>query len=363
MPTVLSKTPKRAQSRDYYVGLDIHRKSWTVSIRSGGRLLENFTQPPGAGVLIRHLHKKYPGARFSSAYEAGFCGTSIHEQLWDAGINNIVVNPADVPATDKTKKNKTDLHDSRSICEHLERGNLRGIHVLSREQQELRSFFRFRAMRVKEASRAVNRLKSFLIFFDIDYRSAAPKKTDMMTLRDVKVLQKIKMDTPAGTLALQSYISEVIYQRSELAKITKLLRAHVKSYFHDQYFLLLSVPGIGTITAMGLLAEIGDFSRFKGPDEYCSYLGLYPRSNGSGENNHRTQGLQPRCNRRLRPLLVEASWIAIRKNPALMKYYRKHAIKNPKRAIIKVARKLALIARGVIKNERPFSARYKQRTT
>jgi transposase len=107
------------------------------------------------------------------------------------------------------------------------------------------------------------------------------------------------------------------------------------------------------ITTIALLAEIGDFKRFKDPDQYCSFLGLMPWECSSGEM-YRTKGIQPRCNHYLRSMIIEASWSAIRKAPNLLQYYRKHAIKNSKHAIVKVARKLALIVRSVIINHQYY---------
>lgn len=73
------------------------------------------------------------------------------------------------------------------------------------------------------------------------------------------------------------------------------------------------MPGYGPIVCAALLAEIGDFTRFEDPDDYCSYLGLLPWSDSSGENI-RTKGIQPRCNKHLRYLLIEAAWSGIRKD-------------------------------------------------
>ena len=122
------------KGQKFYVGLDVHKKSWAVTIRSMGIQVAHFSQPPVAEILSCYLRKNFPGGDYYSAYEAGFCGTGFHEQLCKLGINNIIVHAADIPSTDKQKKNKTDVHDSRSIATQLEKGNLEGIHVLSREQ-------------------------------------------------------------------------------------------------------------------------------------------------------------------------------------------------------------------------------------
>jgi hypothetical protein len=116
---------------------------------------------------VTTLKKRFPRGDFYSAYEAGYCGTTHHEQLCKLGITSIIVHAADIPSTDKQKKNKTDLHDSRSIAENLERNNLRGIYVPTREQKELRSLFRLRETKVKEVTRANNRLKSSLNYYGV----------------------------------------------------------------------------------------------------------------------------------------------------------------------------------------------------
>lgn len=341
--------------QDFYVGLDVHKRSWSVTIRSLGIQVGHFTQPPGAEGLYDYLQRNFPGGRYHSAYEAGFCGTYAHEELCKLGINNILLHAADIPVTDKQKKNKTDLHDSRAIAEHLERGNLHGIYVLSRDQQELRGLFRLRESKVADVVRSNNKLKSFLMYHSI----IIPETVSTTGFLSVKVLNwlDIELSSMAGTLTLQQYIADLRYQREQLYRITKSLRTEVLSLHKQTYENLLSVPGIGSITAMGLIAELADFSRFDDPDKYSSYLGLCPWEDSSGDTI-KTKGMQPRCNSHLRPLLIEASWKAISKSRAMFAYYSKHSGKDSKKAIVKVARKLAMIAKGVAISGKPYQEDY-----
>jgi len=344
MPTTNLQKTDDFNGQIFYVGLDVHKKSWAVTIRSLGIEVAHFTQPPGAEALSNYLKKAFPGGTYHSAYEAGFCGTGTHEQLCELGINNIVVNAADIPSTDKQKKNKTDLHDSRAIAGHLERGNLQGIHVLTQEQQELRSLFRLRGSKVNDVTRANNRLKSFLMYYSIKLPDTV-SKNDFLSNKALAWLN-MELGCAAGTFSLKQYIEELKHQRQQLSHITRSLRGQIQALHAKTYKSLLSVPGIGAVTAMGLIAEVADFTRFDDPDEYCSYLGLCPWEDSSGDTI-KTKGVQPRCNSHLRPLLVEASWTAIKRSRTLFAYYSKHAGKSGKKAIIKVARKLALIAKGV----------------
>jgi transposase len=352
------QNPIDFNGQKFYVGLDVHKKSWAVTVRSLGIQVAHFTQPPSADALLNYLQRNFPGGQYHSAYEAGFCGTSIHEQLCNLGISNILVHAADIPATDKQKKNKTDLHDSRSIADYLEKGSLHGIHVLTQEQQELRSLFRLREAKVKEVTRSNNRLKSFLMYFDIKMPETVSKK-EYLSLKALAWLN-FELASAAGTITLQQHVEELQYQRKRLFEITKQLRKQIQAFHAKSYEYLLSVPGIGSVTAMGLIAEIADFNRFNDPDEYCSMLGLCPWEDSSGDTI-KTKGMQPRCNRHLRPLLVEASWTAIKKSPALFAYYSKHAVKDSKKAIVKVARKLALTARGVVLKQQLYQEDYLQK--
>jgi transposase len=356
MPTTKLENNLDFKGQKFFIGKDVHKKSWTITIRSMGIQIARFNQPPSVETLVTHLKKNYPGGEYYSAYEAGFCGTDIHEQLCKHGIRNIIVHAADIPTTDKQRKNKNDFHDSRAIAEKLEKNELHGIHVLTREQQELRSLFRLRQQKVIDVTRANNRLKGYMAYLSIELPEKL-SKTEHLSKKALDWLANLELAIEAGTLSLKTYSEELKYQRSQLSQITKLLRQQINFHHAKSYEYLLTIPGIGPVTAMGLLAEIADFNRFKDPDEYCSFLGLMPWEESSGEVT-RTKGLQPRCNRFLRPLLMEASWAAIKNNRGLFAYYSKHAKRDSKKAIVKVARKVALTARGVVQKQQAYDVDY-----
>ena len=101
------------ENQNIFVGIDVHLKQWAVTIRSENLLLKTFSMDPSPVLLHNHLEKHYPGAKYSSVYEAGFCGYWIHRQLTSLDINNIIVNPADVPTTHKEKSRKRDKSKRR----------------------------------------------------------------------------------------------------------------------------------------------------------------------------------------------------------------------------------------------------------
>ena len=127
---------------------------------------KTFSQDPEARVLRGYLQTNYPGGNYYSAYEAGFCGFAPHRDLLKYGINNIVVNPADIPTKDKEKKQKEDARDSRKIARCLYNKELEAIHVPSIDIEGLRILVRYRKTLVKEINRFKSRTKSLLYYYE-----------------------------------------------------------------------------------------------------------------------------------------------------------------------------------------------------
>ena len=184
--------------------------------------------------------------------------------------------------------------------------------------------------------------------------------TSFLSKRALEWLGNLELNSTAGTLTKENLIQQLQHQRTRLSNITKLVRKQMQTQHSKAYEVLLSVPGYGAITAAALLAEIGFFERFDDPDDYTGYLGIMPWNDSSGETL-RTKGVQPRCNKHLRPLLIEAAWTAIRTAPEIFAYYSRHAAKDNKHAIVKIARKLALIGRGVVLKGEKYQADYLQK--
>ena len=148
-------------------------------------------------------------------------------------------------------------------------------------------------------------------------------------------------------------LEELDFLGSQLSDVSNGMSAYCRKYHKKEYMLLRSVPGIGPLNAAHIISEIGDIRRFNSFKKLACYVGIVPNVHSSGENTS-AFGVSPRANRTVRSLLVEASWVAIRIDPALQQYYRKHARHNCKAAIFKVARKLLSRIYAVIKTETDY---------
>lgn len=150
------------KGQNIYVGIDVHLKSWSVTILSETSVLKRMSQSADPDALHRFLTSYYPEAEYYSVYEAGFCGFWIHDRLTELGMHNIVVNPADVPTMGSEKLRKTDAVDSRKLAVSLRARQLKGIYTPDGEALEIRSLIRLKNSITKDMTRQKNRIKSQL---------------------------------------------------------------------------------------------------------------------------------------------------------------------------------------------------------
>jgi Transposase and inactivated derivatives len=334
-----------------FIGMDVHKKSWTVHIKTDLFDYKTVTMPADPKRLEQYVEKNFPDHEVSCCYEAGCCGYWIARSLQQINWKVMVVNPADVPRTHKQDWQKTDKIDCRNLSEQLQRGNLHSIGIPGEGQEQLRSLFRRRNHLVRQLRTIKNHIKSQLLYYGIK----VPEQFDNPNWSyEMKTwIGNLSWKFTPGAETMKSRLKQLDFLWYEQLHVSNELRAYCRKHHKTDYYLLRSVPGIGGIIAAGILAELGDIRRFHRLDELASIVGLVPGIYQSSDNNI-CLGLSKRSNRYLRSLLVEAAWVAVRTDMSLQTYYRKHAHKEPNKAIIKVAHKLLSRIRAVINSGTPY---------
>lgn len=340
--------------QNIYTGLDTHLKSWKVTIRVEDSFFKTFSQDPSPKILSEYLKKHFPGGNYFSAYEASFSGFGAHRELNKLGIKNIVVNPADIPTTDKERKQKEDARDSRKIAEQLAASKLVGIYVPGIEAEGDRAMLRFRRTLTKEIARNKNRVKSFLYYNWILIPEQFAGNV-YWSKSFTKWLRNIELPSESAKTTLNEIVDVVEFLRNkQYQTLKKIKELSTTARYKKNVELMKSIPGIALITAMSFLTEIEDISRFNNIDKFCSFVGLVPMTNSTGE--HESVGnITKRQNKILRSLIIESSWIAIRNDSALMLAY-SNLIKRmePTKAIIRIAKKMLNRIRYVLKNKETY---------
>jgi transposase len=296
-----------AQVRSW-AGLDVHARSVlavTMDAESGELRSRKL---PGETAEVVEFLAGLPGPT-RAAYEAGPTGYGLARALRAAGIGCVVAAPGKIerPAQDKVK---TDQRDSERVLRLLMIDALHAVRVPTVEEEALRDLVRAREDLRGDLMRMRQRLSKLLLRHGIVYEDSSSTWTQRH--RAWLRAQDLGGGAQATLLDYLGAVDMLELRRDQLeATITELVPG---SPYAQTVARLRCLRGIDTLSAAGLAAEIGDFTRFQRPGRLMSYLGLVPCENSSGET--RRQGkITKTGSRHARRLLVEAAW-HYRKTPA-----------------------------------------------
>jgi transposase len=347
---------KLFDGQSIYVGIDCHKKNWTVTILGEQYEHKTMSQNPDPDILASYLRRNFPGADYSAVYEAGFNGFYPCRRLRELGINCNVIHAADVPTRQKEKIQKMDPVDSRKLARSLRSKEFEAIHLPEPLLEADRALVRQRFRVMKDVTRTKARVRSLLFQFNISV-------PDLFTLSQARSwsrvymnwLKELQIEHESLKQTLDNYIRIGEIQRKELLSVNRQVRSLSQTdSYRGNYNLLISIPGIGLLTAMTFLAQIGDIRRFERLDDLCDYIGLVPMMHGSGDKMY-TGKLINRGRKELKIMIIEAAWEAVRLDPALMARFNELVRRmNKNKAIIRIARKLVSRMRSVLMTQEPY---------
>ena len=325
-----------------FIGIDVHRLTYAVTAICEGEVVKRWSMAAYPAGLVEALLKYFQGAELISAYEAGFSGFALHRILVGAGIGNIVIHAAaiEVAAHDKVK---TDKRDSLKIAGLLAVGRLKAIRIPSIEEERRRLITRTRTQLVGTHSAYMNRIRMRLHQFGlIDPRSRA-----RMSLREVE--RYLAQDlSPELRCVIEVYRDMLVAIRAKI----RALQAEARKQSKEDRLIPVyrSVPGFGEITSRELANELGDLQQFSSEKALRRFTGLTPSEFSSGENRHLGH-ITRQGSSRIRALLVEAAWFAIREDPTLNEAFVRIALRaGKKRAIVAIAAKLICKVRACFRD-------------
>lgn len=345
---------ERYKGQEFFVGIDVHKKSWNITVRSAGIGLKTFNMYSATPeILHKYLINNYPDGRYNAVYEAGFLGFWIARRLKKHGVNCMVVHPADIPTKHKERAGKSDPVDSRKLARELEHGSLEGIYIPDPADEELCSLVRLRMKNVIHQSRIKHQIKSKLYQYGIELPDKY--KENRWSGAFIKWLEQVKFSSEYGNYVLTDLLEQLEEIRNRVSKNTKEIRRILKENGLSLTIkYLMTVPGIGLIVAMTLYTELKNMRRFSNINKLANYVGLVPSTASSGETE-KEYGITKRRKEHLRKILVESAWSSLRKDPVMLNKYNDLCKRmNGKTAIIRIAKKLLSRTRYVWLNQQEY---------
>jgi len=289
-----------------YIGLDTHKDSIAVGIAEAGRgkplYYGEITNTPEA--VTKLIQKLSPnGEVLAFCYEAGPCGYGIYRQITQLGHVCDVVAPSLIP-TRPGDRVKTDRRDAESLSRLHRSGELTAVWVPGKEQEAIRDLTRAREDMKSIERQTRQRLGAFLLRHGKIYTDGKSR----WTLTHFRWLELIKFEIPVQQIVFQEYIDTVKQAQQRVLGLEQEMQKAVDNWdLGPVVEALMSLRGVKLITAMTVMAELGDITRFDSPRQLMKYLGLVPSEHSSGAKIQRGS-ITKAGNGHVRRVLVESGW-------------------------------------------------------
>ncbi len=273
-----------------YIGLDAHKKAIQVCLLRSNREEPLEWQVANEAGAVRRMAKKIlkeSQGEVLSCYEAGPCGYALQRQLQEAGVACQVIAPSLIPVKPGDRI-KTDKRDARKLAELLRANLLTEVHPPNAEEEAVRDLVRCREDAKEDLLRCRHRLAKMLL------RRGFAWQHKGWTLKHKQWIRTLQFDHPADQAMFGDYLLAI----EQIDERIRTLEAKIEALaqrdpYREPVAWLRCFRGIDTTTAMTIVAELHDFSRFHSPRELMAYLGLVPSEYSSSERGSRAPSPRP----------------------------------------------------------------------
>lgn len=204
------------------------------------------------------------------------------------------------------KSNKNDAADAEAICEAVQRPSMRFVPAKSVEQQDIQSLHRIRSQAVARRTAQANQIRGLLM----EYGIIIPKGISYIRKEIPCILEDATNElTDVFRALLSELYDEMVHLDERIEMLENKLKIVCKENENCQR--LLTIPGVGLLSATALVAAIGDISVFKNGRELAAWLGLVPRQHSTG-GKPTLLGISKRGDTYLRTLLIHGGRTVVR---------------------------------------------------
>ena len=294
-----------------YVGLDVHAETIAVAVAEPDGEVRSLGTIPNRPDSVRRLMRKLgrPEA-LRVCYEAGPCGYVLYWQLVGLGVHCDVIAPTLIPVRSGDRV-KTDRRDAEKLARCYRNGDLTAVWVPDEAHEALRDLVRAREAAKKDQLRARHRLGKFLL------RRGRRHPEGMSTwgTRHLTWIKTQHFEHAAQECTLVDYLTEVEHQAARIERLEHAIddaMVQVPKRMRRVIEALQALRGVAKMTAVTVVSELGDLTRFPHPRELMGYSGAVSRENTSGDRVRRG-AITKTGNAHLRRVAGEAAWSYVKR--------------------------------------------------
>jgi transposase len=297
-----------------FLGLDVHAETIAVAIAEPDGEVRSLGTIANREESIRKLIKKLGAAEHLRAcYEAGPTGYVLYWQLTQLGVECAVVAPTLVP-TKAGDRVKTDRRDAVKLARSHRSDDLTAVWVPDGDSEALRDLVRTREAAKQDQLRARHRLSKFLL------RTGRRPVVGMKAWTEPYMawVRQVRFERPAQQATLQDYLHEVDHMVARVKRLEQAIAEAVKlasPQVQEVVRGLQALRGIAEISAVTIVAELGQISRFDTAPQLMGYSGAVPSEDSTGKRKRQGR-ITKTGNAHLRRIAVEAAW-SYRHRPAI----------------------------------------------
>lgn len=335
------------------IGCDLHDKSMLLkgAVDRDNPWLKTWGTSIGARRrMVADLHRraaKAGASRIIFAYEACGFGFLLYDELVAAGIECYIVAPSKMPRSVHSRKRKTDERDAQAILDALRSFILAGvalpaIWIPPMQTRDDRELVRRRLSVAEDASAAKTRVRWLLKQHGIEGAPAEPWTEEYWIWLDSLIAGPL---TGGAGASLSSLMRQLKWLQGERALLDdQVIALSQTDRYSAQASALCRRQGVGVLTAMVFLTELGDLHRFSNRREVGSFLGLTPACHESGENSDHKGHITHQGPARVRKVLCQAVWSRLRVEPSERESYDRLVARNPRNKKVAVVARMRVLA-------------------
>ena len=328
----------------YYTGIDLHRKtSFITTIGENGEIIKRRNLRNDEAEILHFFLSLDNDTKVVIESTANWYW--LYDLLTEHRMQVVISNPVKTKAI-ASAKIKNDKLDSHMLAQLLRADLLSTVHVSSPETRRLKELLRHRSKLVRDAVRMKNRIHSIMAKNNLN----APA-SDLFGRCGLEFLHKVPLPEYQRR-QIDTYLNLYTQIKEQADELTKQIKQKASS--NPMAKLLMTIPGVGAITAMFMVAEIEDIARFKSYRNLASYAGLVPRLDASADKQ-RFGAITKQGSPHLRTALVEAAQAATRTKSRLNVFFRRRIVRSGyQKAIVATAHKIIQYAYYILRDQKPY---------
>jgi len=299
---------KSSTKGNRFVGLDVHAATIAVAVAEVNGEVRSLGTIPNRPYSVKKLVKKLnEGGGWKACYEAGPTGYALYWELTKMGVCCEVIAPTTLVPMKPGDRVKTDRKDAERLARSYRSGDLTAGWVPDAAHEALRDLVRAREAAKEDQLRARHRLGKFLL----RHAKRPPETMKAWTQRHVDWIKRdVHFDEPAQQWTLEDYVNEVEHCSLRIQRLDALITEAVAAAPESMRLVieaLQALRGVAKVTAVTIVAEVGQLSRFPTARQLMGYSGAVSSEYSSGEKTSRG-GITKTGNAHLRRVVVEAAW-------------------------------------------------------